>query len=170
MAQLLLNCVVVVDDTHAPHLHAWGICLLGCASKAAGAAAAGAPRPMASRRPQPLQHELPGHRCTAGQRWPGAVDLAVACSRLPSLRATLPGAAHRGRPTPPAPRRAHRGHGDGHLRLGDRIHRRADQGRADANVARHACGQVDVARGEVDMAGREDHIVVRVAQALAEQR
>mmetsp|Transcript_5782 Transcript_5782/g.23895 ORF Transcript_5782/g.23895 Transcript_5782/m.23895 type:complete len:547 (-) Transcript_5782:55-1695(-) len=64
---------------------------------------------------------------------------------------------------------AHGGHGDRHVGFGDGVHGRGDDGGADADITSQFGREVHVGRGEVDVTGVEDDIIVGVADALAEK-
>jgi len=68
------------------------------------------------------------------------------------------------------PDAAEQRHVDGHLGLGHRVHRRADEGQAEADVAGEARRQVHLVDAEGDVVGQEDEIVVGQAALQLEER
>lgn len=62
-----------------------------------------------------------------------------------------------------------RGHGGGHVILGDGVHGRGDAREGEIDVAREARGERDGVRGEVNVVREENDVVVSVGVALVEE-
>jgi hypothetical protein len=59
------------------------------------------------------------------------------------------------------------GHGDGHLALGHRVHRRRHERHVEGDAAREAAGGAHVLRVHLRVAGREEHVVEGERHGLA---
>lgn len=64
---------------------------------------------------------------------------------------------------------AKRSHGGGHVGLCDGVHGRGDAGDGKRDVAAESGGELDGLRGEVDVVGKEDDVIVGVGVTLVKE-